>query len=68
MVVPFSVLASWFLMTMELVGDYSENPFESLINDVPLSAMCRNIEIDLKDILGEKELPSRITAVSDTLL
>ncbi len=68
MVVPFSVLASWFLMTMELVGDYSENPFESLINDVPLSAMCRNIEIDLRDILGEKELPSRITAVSDILL
>jgi putative membrane protein len=68
MVIPFSVLASWLLMTMELVGDYSENPFESLINDVPLSAMCRNIEIDLKEMLGEKDLPDRIKAVNDILL
>ncbi len=64
MVIPFSVLASWFLLTMELVGDYSENPFEFLINDVPLSTMCRNVEIDLLDILQENNLPERFKAVN----
>lgn len=68
MVVPMSVLTSWFLLTMELIGDYSENPFESLINDVPVSTMCRNIEIDLKDILGEKNLPDRFKPFDDVLM
>jgi ion channel-forming bestrophin family protein len=68
MVIPFSMLTSWFMMTMELVGDYSENPFESLINDIPMSAICRNIEIDLKSILGEINLPERIQPHDDILL
>jgi putative membrane protein len=37
---------------MELVGDYSENPFEGLFNDVPMLSICRNIEIDLLQQLG----------------
>jgi ion channel-forming bestrophin family protein len=56
--VPFSVLISWVFFTMERVGDTSENPFENALNDVPLSTICRHIEIDLKSMLGEKELPS----------
>jgi ion channel-forming bestrophin family protein len=64
MVIPFSVLASWFLLTMELVGDYSENPFEFLINDVPLSTMCRNVEIDLPDILQENKIPERFKPIN----
>ncbi len=67
-VIPFSMLVSWFLVTMELVGDYSENPFENLINDVPITTMCRNIEIDLKELLGEKDLPERMKPMNDILM
>jgi putative membrane protein len=42
---------------MELVGDYSENPFEGTANDIPMFSLCRTIEIDLREMLGEKELP-----------
>jgi putative membrane protein len=56
--VPFSVLVSWVFFTMERVGDTSENPFENALNDVPLSTICRDIEIDLKSMLGEVDLPS----------
>jgi putative membrane protein len=55
--VPFSVLVSWVFYTMERVGDTSENPFENALNDIPLSTICRDIEIDLKSMLGEKDLP-----------
>lgn len=55
--VPFSVLISWVFFTMERVGDTSENPFENALNDVPMSSICRGIEIDLKSMLGEKDLP-----------
>lgn len=27
------------------------------MNDVPMNALCRTIEIDLREMLGETELP-----------
>ena len=41
LVIPFSTLISWVFITMELIGDYSENPFEGLANDVPISQICQ---------------------------
>jgi putative membrane protein len=66
--VPFHVLISWVFYTMEVVGDSSENPFENAVNDVPLTAICRNVEIDLREMLGETDLPPRIKAVDNILL
>jgi putative membrane protein len=66
--VPFSVLISWFFSTMEIVGDNSEDPFENYVNDVPMTAISRNIEIDLREMLGETNLPPRIQPVNDVLL
>jgi len=56
--VPFSVLVSWVFVTIELVGHISEDPFENRMNDVPMTALCRSIEIDLRQMLGEAELPA----------
>lgn len=60
--VPISVVISWIFWTMESVGDSSEDPFENFINDVPMNALCRTIEIDLRQMLGETEVldPIRI--------
>ncbi len=66
--IPFSVLISWIFITMELVGDGSEDPFESFINDVPMTALCRTIEIDLKEMLGEGDIPPPIQPEDDILL
>jgi ion channel-forming bestrophin family protein len=66
--VPFSTIISWIFMTMELVGDNSEDPFENFINDVPMTALCRNIEIDLREMLGEVNLPPRILPVDGILM
>lgn len=38
---------------MEKIGESSESPFEGSANDVPITAMSRNIEIDMREILGE---------------
>ncbi len=65
--VPFCVLISWIFITMEVVGDSSEDPFEGFINDVPMSALCRTIEIDLKQMLGEEDLPDPIAPINDIL-
>ncbi len=66
--IPTHVLVSWVFVTMELVGDNSENPFENSLNDVPMSAICRTIEIDLLQMLGEKNVPPRLQAVNDILM
>lgn len=58
--VPFSMITSWVFHTMEMIGDYSENPFEGLWNDVPILAISRTIEIDLRDMLDETNLPPAI--------
>jgi len=52
-----SALVSWVFLTMEVVGDYSEDPFEGSFTDVPMNALSRTIEIDLRQMLGEEEVP-----------
>ena len=66
--IPFSLLISWVFFTMEQVGEYSENPFDNSLNDTPLSTICRNIEIDVMEALGESQLPARLQPVNDILL
>lgn len=61
--VPFYTFIAWAFNTMEVVGDTSENPFENAINDVPLSAICRVAEIDLREMLGETNLPKRLQPI-----
>lgn len=65
--VPFTVLVGWVYLMMELVGDYSENPFEGMGNDIPMLSLCRTIEIDLKQMLGEKDIPAPIAAKNGIL-
>jgi ion channel-forming bestrophin family protein len=68
LVIPFTMLIAWVFNVMEQVGDASENPFDNGINDVPMTAICRNIEIDLREMLGETELPSKIKPVSGIIM
>lgn len=66
--IPFTVIVGWVFLMMELIGDYSENPFEGLGNDIPMLSICRTIEIDLKEMLGETNLPPAIKPVNDVLM
>jgi putative membrane protein len=66
--VPISVTLSWIFYTMEVVGDSSENPFENAINDVPMTAICRNIEIDLFQMIKEPNVPEKIRAENNILM
>ncbi len=66
--IPFSVLVSWVFMAMDKVGEATENPFEGNANDIPMAALCRTIEIDLRDMLDETNLPAPITPVNNILM
>jgi len=55
--VPFSTIIIWIFFLVDRIGDYSENPFEGAYNDVPISSITRVIEIDLLEMLEEKDIP-----------
>lgn len=58
--IPACMIVSWVYFTLEKIGDYSENPFEGTGNDVPITSMSRGIEINLRDLLDEENLPEPI--------
>jgi putative membrane protein len=66
--IPTVTIISWIFLIMELVGDYSENPFGGLGNDIPMLSICRAIEIDLKEMIGDEEIPKPIVAQNGILL
>lgn len=66
--IPFTAVSGWVFVVMELVGDYTENPFEGLSNDIPMYSICRTIEIDLLQMLEEQEIPKPIQAVNGVQL
>jgi putative membrane protein len=65
--IPFSALASWIFTTMEKIGESSECPFEGSPNDVPITSMSRAIEIDLRQMLGDQDVPPAIKSEHDIL-
>lgn len=66
--IPFSALVSWVFNSMEKVGESTENPFEGNANDVPITALSRTIEIDLKEMLDETDIPESLQPVNKILM
>ena len=58
--IPAGVIVSWVIHTMDKIGDSSENPFEGGPNDVPITQISRAIEIDLREMLSEQDIPAAI--------
>lgn len=53
---------------LDAIGDEVENPFDREPNDLPLDAITRNIEIDLLQMIGAKDVPPQTKAVDNVLL
>jgi len=55
-------------LDVEQLGSSLRNPFENLDNDTPMTALRRTIEIDLRQQLGETNLPPPIEPVDGVLM
>jgi ion channel-forming bestrophin family protein len=64
-----SGLIAWVFQTMESIGDASEDPFERSMNDVPMNGLCRTIERDLRQMIGESgdQIPPAETPIGGVL-
>lgn len=62
LMIPVSITISFVFAIIGKVGEVNEDPFENRITDVPLTAMCNTIERDLREMLGETDLPKKLEA------
>jgi ion channel-forming bestrophin family protein len=63
----FTVPTSFLFFALEGVAAVNEDPFENRIQDTPMSALSRTIEINLRELNGETDLPPPLTAVDGYL-
>lgn len=66
--IPMSVIVGWVFIMWDTVVDYSENPFEGLFTDIPMDSLSRTIEIDLREMLGETELPGPVKSLDHRVM
>lgn len=52
---------AYTFLGLDAVGDEIEEPFGEDLNDLPLSAISRTIEVNLRETLGETDLPALLT-------
>lgn len=64
----FTVPTSFLFFALEGVAAVNEDPFENRLQDTPMTALSRTIEINLKELAGEKDLPPPLLPVDGYLL
>ena len=66
--IPFSALISWVFHTMEKIGENTENPFEGSSNDVPITDLSRGIEIDIRQLIDDTDIPEPYVWKNDIVM
>lgn len=66
--IPISLAVSFVFLVLDIIGSRTEDPFENRVDDTPLSALSRTIERNLREQLGETELPPNIEPVGGVLM
>jgi putative membrane protein len=62
-----AVLVSYAFFGLDVVGDEIEMPFGTDPNDLPLGAISRTIEVNLRQRVGDRDLPGPLHPVDDVL-
>jgi putative membrane protein len=65
--IPLYTVMAWIIYTLEISGEININPFDNSFNDLPMTTVCRTIEIDLREMLGETELPQQLYAAENAV-
>ncbi len=66
--IPVYLLLATMFTVIERMGHRTEDPFDGKHEDVPINAICRNIEIDLRQQLGETSVPPRLEPQDGVLM
>jgi len=62
-----STIVGFIFLMLDKIGRDLEDPFDNTRHDIPLTSITRTIEINLRQMLGETELPPPTAPVNDIL-
>src|SRR5262245_26078505 len=65
--VPLAIVIAGVFIVLEHVGAILDAPFTNTVNDIPMTAICRDIERDLLEQLGKHPLPDPVPVVAGYL-
>ena len=57
LVILICIIVSFFFFMLENIAFSLQDPFENRDSDIPMTALCRTIEINLLQMIGEESIP-----------
>lgn len=61
-------IITFLFIAIDSIGSNIEDPFENKIHDVPMTTLCRTIEINITQMIGEKECPNPLEPTFGVLI
>ncbi len=68
LIFPITVLVGWMFYQIYTLGKVLARPFDNIKTDVALNAICRTIEIDLKEIIKSENIPGPLQPEKGVLM
>jgi ion channel-forming bestrophin family protein len=68
LLLPVGMVVSWIFYQIYIFGKVQASPFANWTTDVALNAICTTIEIDLKQLLGDPDVPEPARPVDGVLM
>ena len=66
--IPITFIVVFIFSMIVLIARILQDPFENKPNDTPMTALCRTIEINLLQLIGEYDVPEKIEAKNGILM
>lgn len=66
--IPLALLINFIFLSLDQIGEMTEDPFENRPSDTPLTSISVTIEGNLKEMLGEKEIPPKPVVTGGVVL
>lgn len=65
--VPAVFVIGWVFFLVDGIGDYMQDPFEENRNSTPISTIARTLEINLRELIEDQDIPEALKPVEGAL-
>lgn len=66
--IPLALLINFIFLSLDQIGETTEDPFENRPSDTPLTSISLTIEGNLREMLGETEMPDKPIQIEGIVL
>ncbi len=68
LIIPVTVIISWIFYQIYVIGSVMSKPFAGWKTDVAMTDICTTIEIDLKEVIGDSDIPEKVKPKGGALM